>query len=189
MPRTRTTLLSRIKALDDGASWEEFDQLYRPLLIRYATDRVLSAEEAEDIAQQCMAAVAGGIQNFQRKVSFRGWLRGMVDHKVADRLKAKQSEVQARTADLDCEQGREDSAALIWERQWNKTHLLYCLRRVRDQITPLTYEAFNLYVIEELPVAEIAEHLGMTPNQVYVAKHRVIGRLKDRWADMADGLV
>lgn len=189
MSRTRSSLLSRIKSLDDGPSWEEFDRLYRPLLIRYAVDRGLGPEEAEEIAQQCMAAISGGIQNFQRRVSFRGWLRGMIDHKVSDQLKKRHRECPARTGDFEREQTREESPALLWEREWNKTHLLYCLHQMRDEISPVTLEAFELYVIGELPVAEIADRLGMTPNQVYVAKHRVISRLKKRWADLADGLV
>jgi RNA polymerase sigma-70 factor (ECF subfamily) len=187
--RTRSSLLSRVRSLDDGPSWEEFDRLYRPLLVRYAIERGLSPDEAEEIAQQCMTAITEGIQSFRRRVSFRGWLRGMIDHKVKDQLKRRRREAVARTADLEREQSREDNPALMWERHWNKMHLLYCLNRMKEEVSPLTYEAFEMYVIQELPVAEIAERLGMTPNQVYVAKHRVISRLKTRWAEMADGLI
>jgi len=188
MSQTRSSLLSRVKDLADGPSWEEFDRVYRPLLLRYAVIRGLNQEQAEEIAQQCMASVAGGIQSFQRQVSFRAWLRGMVDNKVADLFK-KRREPNARTADLQREQTTEDNPALLWERQWNRTHLLYSLNHVRSEISPLTYEAFELYVIHELPVAEIAERLGMTPNQIYVAKHRVLAKLKERWADVADGIL
>jgi len=189
MSRTRSSLLERIRNLEDGPSWEEFDRLYRPLLLRYALDRGLHRDEADEIAQQCMAAIAGGIQGFQRRVSLRGWLRGMVDHKVDDQLRRRRHEAPARTADFQTEQAREDNPAQLWERQWNRTHLLYCLNLVRDEISPLTYEAFERYVIREQPVGEITERLGMTANQVYVAKHRVIERLKKRWTELAEGLI
>ena len=189
MSQTRTSLLSRIKDLQDGPSWEEFDRLYRPMLLRYAYDRGLRREEADEIAQQCMAAIADGIQSFHRRVSFRAWLRGMVDHKVTDQLRKRCHEQPARTADFHREQEREDSPALLWERQWNRTHLLYCLTQIRTELAPITYEAFELYVIRELPVEEITERLGMTRNQIYVAKHRVIQRLKRRWAELEEGLL
>ena len=189
MSRTRTSLLSRIKDLADGPSWEEFDRVYRPLLLRYAVARGLSQEEAEDIAQDCMASVAAGVQDFQRRVSFRGWLRGMVDHKVADQLKKHPREVSARTADLQREQTTERSPAFLWERQWNRTHLLYWLNQIRGEVAPMTQKAFEFYVIYELPVDEIAERLGMTPNQIYMAKHRVLAKLRERWADVADGIL
>lgn len=151
MPRTRTTLLKRIKDLADGPSWEEFDRLYRPLLLRYARARGLSQDEAEEIAQDCMASVAAGIQEFQRRVSLRGWLRGMVDHKVADQLRKRRGEVNARTADLQREQTCEENPALLWQQQWNRTHLLYLLNQMRNEVAPMTHAAFELYVIEELP--------------------------------------
>jgi RNA polymerase sigma factor (sigma-70 family) len=189
MSQTRSSLLSRIKNLEDGPSWQEFDRLYRPMLLRYAFDRGLNREDSDEIAQQCMAAIAAGIRDFHRRVGFRAWLRGMVDHKVSDQLRKRKREHPARTVDFEREQQREDNPALLWERQWNRTHLLYCLSQIRNEVAPVTYDAFELYVIRELPVAEIAQRLGMTPNQVYVAKHRVMERLKKRWADLAEGLL
>jgi RNA polymerase sigma-70 factor (ECF subfamily) len=189
MSQTRSSLLSRVKDLSDGSSWEEFDQVYRPLLVRYALARRLTREEAEEIAQQCMASIAEGIQQFQRRVSFRGYLRRMVDNKVNDRLRKRRHEHSAKTADLQREQTTEPNPALLWERQWNRTHLLYCLNQIRNEVAPLTYQAFDLYVIRELPVPEIAERLGMNPSQIYVAKHRVLARIKERWGDLADGIL
>ena len=189
MSRTRTSLLNRIKDPEDALSWEEFDRVYRPLLLRYALARGVGREEAEDVAQQCMVAISSGIQDFQKQVGFRGWLRGMIDHKVSDQLRKQQHEVKGQTADFDREQTTEESPVLVWERQWNQTHLLYCLNEVRRDVAPMTYRAFDLYVLQEKPVKDICERLGMTPNQVYVAKSRVLVRLKKRWLELADGLI
>jgi RNA polymerase sigma factor (sigma-70 family) len=188
MTDTRSSLLGRIKDLDDEASWEEFDGIYRPLLLSYARARGLQADEAEEIAQQCMAAIVSGIENFQRRVSFRGWLHGMIDNKVNDQLRKRRREVGARTRDFENVETPGDNPALLWERQWNRTHLLYCLNEVRNEVAPVTFEAFEMYVIQELPVSEIMNRLGMTANQVYVAKHRMMARIKKRWGDLADGI-
>ncbi|KKK73730.1 hypothetical protein LCGC14_2890910, partial [marine sediment metagenome] len=48
----------------------------------------------------------------------------------------------------------------LWERQWNRAHLLYSLSQIRNDLAPVTYEAFELYVISELPVVEIADSAG-----------------------------
>ena len=189
MSRTRTSLISRIKDLEDGPSWEEFDRLYRPLLVRYAAARGLDANEAEEIAQQCMAAIAAGVSDFQRRVSFRGWLRAMIDHKVADQMRKRGREHNAGTRVFEREDSTIESPALRWEREWNKTHLLYWLSQIRHEVSPVTYEAFELYVLEELPVPEICRRLGMSANQVYVAKHRVMKRLKEKWAEVAKGIL
>ena len=189
MAETRSSLLRRVKDFADSPSWEEFDQIYRPLLVAYARARGLTAEAADEVAQECMAAVAEHIRTFERRASFRGWLRGMIDHMVADELKRRRREGPARTVDFARPQEREGNPQLLWERNWNRTHLLYCLNLIRNEISPVTFEAFELYVVRELPVREIARRLGITPNQLYVAKHRVMARLKARWEELADGLV
>ena len=50
-------------------------------------------------------------------------------------------------------------------------------------------DAFERLVLEGKRPAEVVAELELSTNSVYVAKHRVIGRLKERWADLADGLV
>ncbi|MCB9866027.1 MAG: sigma-70 family RNA polymerase sigma factor [Phycisphaerales bacterium] len=188
MDDTRTSLLSRIKNPEDALSWEEFDRVYRPMLLKYAVVRGLTPEESEDVAQQCMTAIATGIQSFRRQVSFRGWLRGMIEHKVSDQLRKHGREVRARTVDFAREQQREEEPGLSWEREWNRTHLLYCLSRIRHEVAPMTFRAFEMYVLEERSVREIGESLGMTANQIYVAKSRVLAKLKQQWAELTDGL-
>ncbi len=189
MSETRFSLLKRIKDLDDSASWEEFDRIYRPLLVRYAAARGLNSTEAEDIAQQCMTAVVSGIEGFQRRKSFRGWLHGMIDNKVNDQLRKRRMERGARTGDFAKAESKEENPALVWERQWNRTHLLYCLNQVRDEVAKTTFDAFELYVVDELPVSEIVARLGVTPSQIYAAKHRVMSRIKKHWDELADGIV
>ncbi len=116
-------------------------------------------------------------------------MRGIVDNKVKDHLRANRKSRPARTGDFLREQDTEADPATLWERQWNKTHLLYCLSLIKNDVSPLTYEAFEMYVIQERPTAEIAEKLSMSANQIYVAKHRVMERLKKRWAELADGIL
>jgi hypothetical protein len=64
---TRSSLLSRVRDLQDADGWMRFDQLYRPMLIEYARHRGLRQEAAEEIAQQCLAAIVAVMRpHFQR---------------------------------------------------------------------------------------------------------------------------
>jgi RNA polymerase sigma-70 factor (ECF subfamily) len=184
MSRTRSSLLEQIRDLGDSRGWERFDELYRPMLFRYARDRGLSLDEAEEIVQECMTAMVEGIQRFERKASFRGWLRGMVDNKVADQIRKRNPERQGFTRDFARPQERERSPAELWEREWNRAHLLQCLAHVRAEVSEHTFRAFQLYVLEGLPVSEISRRLGMTANQIYVAKSRVMTRIEERSSEL-----
>jgi len=187
MEETRSSLLDRVRDLGDSAGWVEFDQFYRPLLTGYARARGLDRNDAEEIAQQCMTAIVNQIGRFERHRSFRAWLRGMVDHKVVDLFAARHRLTLADSAALGDVAGHK-AADGLWEAQWNESHLTALLTNLRDSFAEHTLKAFELYVICSYGVEEISRLLDMTPNQVYVAKSRVIKHIKQHFGDTLDGL-
>jgi RNA polymerase sigma-70 factor (ECF subfamily) len=48
--------------------------------------------------------------------------------------------------------------------------------RVKNQVKPKHYQAFELHMVKGWPVSQVAETLGITAAQIYLVKHR-IGRL------------
>lgn len=177
MTATRSSLLSRVLDPHDAASWGEFHAIYRPLLIRYAMHRGLDADAAEDVAQQCLTAVSQRLKKFEKKRSFRAWLRGMVDHKVADHISSSSKQV----APLQVEDGSmaDTGLAHLWEQTWNDRMVEVLREHLRSHFAEHTLKAFELYVLRDLPVEQIATILGMSPNQIYVAKSRIIRHLKE----------
>jgi len=80
-PETRASLLVRLKDRADQAAWYEFAEIYRPVIVRLAGRRGMQPADAEDLAQEVLAAVARGIDRWQedpRRARFRTWL-----HRVA----------------------------------------------------------------------------------------------------------
>ena len=188
MAATRSTLLRRVRDLNDADGWEEFNRLYRPLLVEYAGRRKLPLDAAEEIAQQCLTAIVSRIGQFEKQSSFRGWLRGMVDHKISDYFAHRRRERQADTDVLlnVCDTG--PSPVELWELSWNQVHLRHLIASLRASFAKHTLQAFSLYVLEERPVKEISQALGMTPNQIYVAKARITRCIRERFSDVVDGL-
>ena len=185
---TRSTLLRRVRDLGDTESWGEFDKLYRPMLVKYARHRCLQPEAAEEIAQQCLVAIVSRIGEFKRRASFRGWLRSMVDHKISDYFASRQRERQADTAVLRnaCDLG--PTSVELWEETWDRAHLYHLVVTLRTNFAQHTLQAFSLYVLQERPVGEIGQVLGMTPNQIYVAKSRVIRFIREQFGHVVDSL-
>lgn len=175
---TRTTLLRRVADFSDAQGWTEFDALYRPMLIRYAKARRLNSSAAEEVAQQCLVAILAQIRRFKRTRSFRGWLRAMVNHKVSDYL-SKQRKGTIDLREHSPSEPVETDPAELWMREWNAAHLRKLVESLRDHFAAHTLRAFELYVLEEKPVDEICSMLGLTSNQVYVAKNRVTRHLRE----------
>jgi DNA-directed RNA polymerase specialized sigma24 family protein len=78
-----------------------------------------------------------------------------------------------------------------WDTEWQKNLWDAALARVKTQFKPKQFQMFDLYVLKEWPVKEVARALGVTATHVYVMKHRVssalkkeIFRLKRMHADM-----
>jgi len=51
--------------------------------------------------------------------------------------------------------------------------------RVKGEFQENTWRAFWLTAVESVPVADAAKQLRMSPGAIYVAKSRVLARLKD----------
>jgi RNA polymerase sigma factor (sigma-70 family) len=182
MEQTRSTLLARLRDRADQDAWRTFDALYRSMLVGYARSRGLAQADAEDVGQQCAQVVLERIGQYQHTGSFKVWLRAIAEHKIADQFRKRGREVQAGTTLLREQPDRE--IADSWERHWSSAHLRYCAEMVRRDLAETTYAAFVAYGIEGRPAPEVAASLNMTVNQVYVAKHRVIERIRALMLDL-----
>ena len=65
---------------------------------------------------------------------------------------------------------------------------MYCLANLRDTFAAHTLRAFELYVLHQQPVDRICRQLDMSANQVYIAKSRVLKRIRSRHAHLLESL-
>jgi RNA polymerase sigma-70 factor (ECF subfamily) len=188
MTDTRSSLLLRVRDPGDQAGWREFDDIYRPLLIRYALRRGADPAMAEDVAQECLLAVSRQIARFERRRSFRAYLRAMVDHKLCDALAKRRGPTGVSDETLAELRDPASAPSELWESHWNEGVARMLLRRLHDKFAVHTLQAFELYVLDDRPVEEISKTLGMTANQIYVAKSRVARHLRENCADLIEAL-
>lgn len=185
MQTTQSTLLQRIRDNGDKSAWREFDRIYRPLLYHYGRKRGLSRIDAEEIVQQCMLVITRHAARFdydRARGGFKNWLRTMVDNKIRDAFRRNRART-AQTPDLQ----RKPSPVEIWERQWEKEHLRHCLEQLRQELSVKHYEAFDLFVLRERPAADVAARLGLSANNVWVIKSRVLRRLREMMRAFLEG--
>ena len=180
--QTRASLLLRVRDSSDEEAWNEFYELYAPLLYRYARAQGLNHVDAEEIRSQCCEALVRQIPTFEydrAKGGFKGWLRTMVARRVIDRLR-KLREQQLDSADLRTLPNADAPVDEVWEQQWREQHLRFCVQSLRGQVTDDTWETFRLLVEEGLPVTEVCQRLDATPNQVYKARARMLTLVREK---------
>src|SRR5436190_8823029 len=185
-PTTRHSLLVRLRAPGDEAAWHEFVGLYEPLVYRLARQKGLQDADAQDLCQEVFRAVAGAIGRWNPDGgSFRGWLR-TITRNLCINLLARQrrhprgsgdSEVQALLA----EQPQPDpEASAIFDAEYGRRLFEWAADDVRGEFTLKTWEAFRRTAVEGKKPADAAAELGMTVGAVYIARSRVLARLRQR---------
>ena len=184
--KTRATLLERVKDPRDQSSWREFVDIYDPLLYRYGRLRGLSHENALEVVQECMAQLVQVMPEFEyssEKGKFKSWLRCIANNKINDMFKRRRP-ANANSADFQRPQEREKSTDEMWEEQWQRKHLRFCLKQVLSEAASSTRQAFELYVVLEWPMQKVAAALDMSSDQIYAAKSRITQRLRRRYREL-----
>ena len=76
----------------------------------------------------------------------------------------------------------------VWQHEWRQAVLREAMRELAEnpKFDPRTIRAFERVAFEEKPPAEVAAEVGMTVNEVYVAKSRVLQRLQRIMAELEE---
>jgi RNA polymerase sigma-70 factor (ECF subfamily) len=66
----------------------------------------------------------------------------------------------------------------LWDREHDRHVTNYLLERIKPEFSEKTWRAFRRFALDGLSADETAAELGMTPNAVFIAKSRVMSRLR-----------
>lgn len=182
---TRATLLARLKYPHDGDAWRAFADRYGPPVFRYCRKLGLQDADASDVVQEVLAQVAMSIRQFEYDPAagrFRDWLGAVVRGKLS-RHGRKRSPAPAGDVVADLA-GPEAEASWVFE--FNANLLAVALTRARVGFEPRTWRAFELTWVEDRPAPAVASELGLPVALVYVAKSRVLKRVREELLVLSD---
>jgi RNA polymerase sigma-70 factor (ECF subfamily) len=151
-------------------------RLYTPLLFHWSRRLGLQDQDAADLVQDVLIVLVRKLPDFQYQPgrSFRGWMRTVLMNKWRDRPKVRSA------ASFDSEIHSQDSADsdALEEREYRLYVVGRALRLMVTEFEPATWQACWETIMSGRPAAEVADELGLTVNAVYLAKSRVLGRLR-----------
>lgn len=186
-----SSLLDRVRA-SDQAAWERLVHVYSPLVYRWCRRAGLQSADAADVGQQVFLTVARKVRDFRRDRdgdSFRGWLRAITHSRLADLVRtgrygrAAGGDAQERLGQVPDEPPSADPAS---EREEEGVLVRRAMELMRAEFEDRTWQAFWQLVIDGRAAADVALALGMTRNAVYLARGRVLRRLREEFADLID---
>jgi RNA polymerase sigma factor (sigma-70 family) len=186
-PLTRPSLLIRIRDGNDHQAWQQFVELYSALIYGYARRRGLQDADAADLMQDVLRSVAVAASRLQydpQKGTFRAWLATVTRNRIFNFLDGQRhrargtgnSDMQQR---LNNEPNRSPEADDQWELEWQRQLSARAMQQVEHEFQPATWKAFWMTAVEGKSAKEASDALGLSSGAIYVAKSRVLARLRE----------
>src|SRR5947207_12773769 len=139
-PLTRASLLVQIRDGSNHAAWQEFVNLYGPVVYGFARRRGLQDADAADLMQDVLRSVSSAIGRLdydRNQGTFRGWLFTITRNKVFNFLSARRIRPQASgdtttnrllAAEPDGHDGSE-----AWELEYQRRLASLAMERVKGE--------------------------------------------------------
>lgn len=183
-PETRFSLIEKIRNPTDARAWSEFVAIYEPLIVETCRRKGLQHADSIDVAQEVLTRVANSVAGFRYdkpNATFRGWLYRITRNLTIDFLRRRAKDPLAKsTSPTELHRlphpSREESRE--FEQSFQRRMFLVVASQVESTVKPQTWLAFWKVEVEQRDAALVAKELGMTRGAVYVAKCRVLAKLR-----------
>lgn len=186
-PETSESLMLRVKDPLDAVAWSTLLEIYRPVVLRMAFSRGMQAADAEDLAQSVFISIARSVENWEVGEGlppFRVWLCRIARNAIVNAITRRKPDAGAGSTSI------RELLAEVPERDAGVTEeLLQDARReafrwaateVKHEFKPATWSMFWETSVDGRPIAEVATSLGRSTGAVYLARCRVMQRLKEK---------
>lgn len=190
-PETNYSLIARVKDLGDGASWAEFLGIYQPVVFRMARRRGLQDADAQDVMQQVFLSISKSIEGWvpgDLQPPFRAWLATIARNAITKALARRPWDAATGSTSmaelLRAQPDPEETTAEILA-EARKELVRWAAEQIRSEFSESTWKVFWRTAVEGDPIPEVVKSTGRSAGAVYVARYRVIARLKDKVAEVS----
>lgn len=168
--------------------------VYLPLVYGFLRRRGLQDSDAADVSQEVMSRVSRSIPGFaydRDRGRFRDWLWTITRNEIRRywEVRGRRPEgVSATSGDSAIGQLMSDGESAEWNEEFHRHVLRTALDHIQSSFECRTWQAFSMVWIDQLPAMDVAARMSEPVDFVYVAKSRVLKRLKEEVVRLAEDL-
>ena len=188
MHGTSITLLERLRTSSDAEAWGRFVRIYTPFLFHWADRHGLQPSDAADLVQEVFAQLLKILPAFayDPQRSFRSWLFAIVGNKWRELQRKRHALPVPHDSPPLATLVSTNDASDFDETEYRSYVSGRALALIRQEFAPATWRAFWHVVVDGQPAEVVATELGLTRNAVYLARGRVLRRLRIELAGLVD---
>jgi RNA polymerase sigma factor (sigma-70 family) len=194
VPETRASLILRLPSHEDADAWREFVAIYEPFIYRFARRSGFQDADARELVQNVLVAVVKAVDRWQadpERGRFRTWLFKIARNQFLDllRKKRRQSVRSGSSGVLERleRQPAPDNVAEQLVLEHRHELFRWAAARVRETVKPATWRAFWMTSVEQHSIEDASRALGITHGAVYIARSRVLTRLREEVRELEHG--
>jgi len=184
---TSVSLLDSLRDESDGVAWQTLCDLYSPLMRNWLARNATPPADVDDLVQDVLLVVVRRIGEFQREPrrgAFRRWLKTITINCLRDhwRKKKRQAAAPGGTEFGEIIEQLADphsGISQMWDREYDECVTRFLLEQVRGRFSEKSWKAFQRFALDGLNADEVARELEMSPNAVFIAKSRVMSKLRE----------
>jgi len=184
---THVTLLERLSAGVDSSAWWEFHDRYAELIRGFARRQGQQPSDCDDIVQEVLLTLSrsmGGFEYDPTRGKFRSYLKTLTLRAIFRSQRQKPAPGGLEEIEEHVKHATENpTIECYWEDEWRQHHIRRAMRRLEPEFQEKDRMAFTLYAMKGRPAREAAETLGISVDQVYQAKSRILRRLSEMIAE------
>ena len=176
-PSTHKSLLERVQNGEEIA-WREFYGRYAPVIRFVGSLYHFNESECEDLVQNVMLKFFDSRKKFvyrEKQTKFRTWFAAVIRSQAVDYIR----KVNRGRANPLPEDDSQDPFSDQFLQEWRRVMLEEAMDELRVRVDPVTFQAFELYGMQNRDAAEVAGLLHLNRDQLYVAKSRCLKILRE----------
>ncbi len=186
VPDTRPSLLVRLRDPKDDRAWTEFTTIYSPLIYRLACRKGFQDADALDLVQEVLRAVASAVDRWEPdpcKGPFRNWLFRIARNMMLNLVTSQRRHPRGTGSEeiqwlLETRPSPSPEDTALFETEFKRQLFRWAAERVSGEFQGKTWAAFWETGVEGKKAQVVADSLGMSIGAVYMAKSRVVARIR-----------